>query len=308
MRSRHFILLAFAIALAVPTMAGSIHAVPVSINSAIDIGPQDGIVDVFAGPINVGSVNNNGYTSYRTAFEFNLSGIPLGAILNNAQVTMGLQVCEGVRTVKVDGYIGDGIVQLTDFLPSEEVGSTTVDATTDPSWCVFPQRAWVFDVTSYVANVLAAGEAIVGFNVREEARPPSSPNYTIMHVSNPMLSVTFTAEYVVDIDIKPGRVPNSVNPLANGNIPVAILSTEVFDAFNEVDSSSLTFGRTGDEPSLLFCNREPEDVNADGLGDWICHFDTLAAGFLLGDTQGVLKGQTGTGDQIKGTDSVRPVK
>lgn len=40
----------------------------------------------------------------------------------------------------------------------------------------------------------------------------------------------------------------------------------------------------------------------------VCHFNTQATGFLLGDTQGVLKGETLSGAPIKGMDSVRIVR
>ncbi len=71
--------------------------------------------------------------------------------------------------------------------------------------------------------------------------------------------------------------------------------------------ASLTFGRTGNELSLAFCNPGGEDVNGDGLLDLVCHFDTPKTGFQTGDTVGVLKGKTVTGTPIKGTDSIRIV-
>jgi hypothetical protein len=87
-------------------------------------------------------------------------------------------------------------------------------------------------------------------------------------------------------------------------IPVAILSTDEFDAPEMVDIDSLTFGRTGDEPSLVFCSGA-EDVNGDGLQDVVCHFYTDDIGFQWGDTEGVLKGMTKDGMPIQGSDSVR---
>jgi hypothetical protein len=107
------------------------------------------------------------------------------------------------------------------------------------------------------------------------------------------------------IDIKPGSDPNSINPRSRGKIPVGILSGTAFDASAQVDKTSLTFGRTGDEPSLEFCHAE--DVNRDGLTDLVCHFDTRATGFQPGDTQGVLKGRTVSGQPLQGTDSVKIV-
>jgi len=112
----------------------------------------------------------------------------------------------------------------------------------------------------------------------------------------------------VTIDIKPGSQSNPINPRGSGKIPVAILSTLDFDAPSEVDKATLTFGRTGDEISLLSCNRKGEDVNGDGLLDLVCHFKTKLTGFQIGDTEGFLKGQTLEGVSIEGRDSVRILK
>lgn len=111
----------------------------------------------------------------------------------------------------------------------------------------------------------------------------------------------------VAIDIKPGSDPNSINPKSKGNIPVAILSTQEFYAPEMVNEDSLTFGATGEEDSLAFCNAEGEDVNGDGLEDLVCHFYTQLTGFRCDDTEGVLKGMTMDGAPIEKTDSVRIV-
>lgn len=107
------------------------------------------------------------------------------------------------------------------------------------------------------------------------------------------------------IDIKPGSDPNSINLGSRGSIPVAILSTATFDSPRRLDLWSLTFGRTGDEASLAFCNPSGEDVNGDGLLDQVCHFRTEATGFQPGDPVGVLKGRTTTCVAASGTDAVR---
>jgi hypothetical protein len=111
---------------------------------------------------------------------------------------------------------------------------------------------------------------------------------------------------IVTIDIKPGSDPNAINPKSKGKIPVAILSTPDFDATTEVDKSSLTFGRTGNESSLFKCTGD-EDANGDGKLDVVCHFNTPQTGFQSGDTVGVLKGTTIGGVPIVGTDSVKIV-
>lgn len=115
-------------------------------------------------------------------------------------------------------------------------------------------------------------------------------------------------EVTVAIDIKPGSFPNSINLRSQGRIPVAILSTSTFGAPAEVDLTSLTFGRTGNEASLAFCNPFGEDVNADTLVDLVCHFQAASTAFQLGDTSGILKGRTVTGTPLRGTDSVRIVR
>ena len=110
------------------------------------------------------------------------------------------------------------------------------------------------------------------------------------------------------IDIKPGSDPNSINTKGKGTIPVAILSTASFDATAEVDKTSLTFGHAGDENSLAKCTKSDEDVNGDGLLDVVCHFRTQATGFQVGDTEGMLSGETIGGTSVEGRDSVRIVQ
>lgn len=112
----------------------------------------------------------------------------------------------------------------------------------------------------------------------------------------------------VTIDIKPGSFPNSINVKKDRTIAVAILSSATFDAPAQVNRGSLTFGRTGDEKSLVSCNRDPEDVNKDKFPDLVCFFGTQAAGFRLEDTQAILKGRSVGGNRLTGSDSVRIVQ
>ena len=107
----------------------------------------------------------------------------------------------------------------------------------------------------------------------------------------------------VTIDIKPGEGPATLNSKSKGTIPVAVLSSPLFDAVAQVDPTSLTFGHTGNEKSLAFCSG-PQDVNGDGLLDLVCHFDTPLTRFQAGDTKGILEGKILGGKTIMGTDSV----
>lgn len=103
----------------------------------------------------------------------------------------------------------------------------------------------------------------------------------------------------LSIDVKPGGDPDMPKPvnLNDGKIPVAILAAPEFDVTMQLDLSSLTFGRTGDEPSLHWRGAgEPncgvDDVNDDGLADLVCHFLTALTGLQPGDGEAILKGLT----------------
>lgn len=88
---------------------------------------------------------------------------------------------------------------------------------------------------------------------------------------------------------------------------MAILSTTAFNAVTQVEIASLTFGATGDEPSLAFCDTGGEDVNGDGLLDLVCHFETQRSGFLLNSTTAVLKGRSIANVPISGAAAVTVV-
>ncbi len=109
---------------------------------------------------------------------------------------------------------------------------------------------------------------------------------------------------LVTIDIEPERDDNRVR-LNKDKIRVAVLSTADFDAVKQVDWSSLTFGRTGDEESLRLrgngrphCSRKK--VNEDRLRDLECKFESYLTGFEAHDAAGILKGVTMDGVPIMG--------
>ena len=108
----------------------------------------------------------------------------------------------------------------------------------------------------------------------------------------------------VSIDIKPGSFPNSIDPRSKGVVPVAILSTNIFNAIT-VDPASVYFGAVGTEATPLRSARE--DVDHDGVMDMIFHFRTQDTGIICGTTSASLKGNTFGGQMIKGTDSVNTV-
>lgn len=114
--------------------------------------------------------------------------------------------------------------------------------------------------------------------------------------------LTVTHGCHVDIDIKPGSYPNSINPKSKGLIPVAILTTRAFDAAT-VDPQTVRFGPKHAVP----VRHSLEDVDGDGDIDMILHFRTEETGIAQGDTFATLTGKTYGGTFIAGTDSVRTV-
>jgi hypothetical protein len=108
----------------------------------------------------------------------------------------------------------------------------------------------------------------------------------------------------VAVDIKPGSDPNSINPRNRGVIPVAILTTDSFDAVT-VDPNTVLFGWAGTETAPVHFGLE--DVDGDGNTDATFHFTTQATGIQCGDTSATLSGETYSGQTIQGSDTIRTV-
>jgi hypothetical protein len=104
----------------------------------------------------------------------------------------------------------------------------------------------------------------------------------------------------INIDIRP-RHPGvaRIYPHADDMVNVALLSSNGFDAL-KVDRSSITFGADGSERSLYRCHNEGIDVNRDGKKDLVCRFKVKAAGFDVGDVEGVVRGNTVDGKPFEG--------
>ena len=70
-------------------------------------------------------------------------------------------------------------------------------------------------------------------------------------------------------------------------------------------------GVGGEEPasygpsSLAFCESKAKDVDHDKPADLVCHFTTSLAGFIVGDTVGVLRGSRLDGTAFQAMDYVR---
>ncbi len=116
----------------------------------------------------------------------------------------------------------------------------------------------------------------------------------------------------IKIDIKPGGNPNNINLKSKGVVPVAILSTETFNASN-VDPESVTFAGASHVRWTM------EDVDNDGKDDMLFHFKTqdLNLGESITEAADVtettettltLTGKKTDLKVIQGTDKVRIVR
>lgn len=116
----------------------------------------------------------------------------------------------------------------------------------------------------------------------------------------------------VGMDVKPADVTNTIQLSQQSIIPVAILSSGGFNAPLQVDRTTLHFGRTGMEDSLLRVGRIPVcyswKVNGDLLPDLVCYFDVHKAAFQVGDRLGILWGRMRNSTPIYALDPVTVVQ
>ena len=120
------------------------------------------------------------------------------------------------------------------------------------------------------------------------------------------VTVTVTAtppeELTIDIDIKPGSEPNPINLKSNGVIPVAILTTDAFDA-SDVDPPKARF--EGAPPvRWMFV-----DVDGDRDLDLLLYFRiTPDMSIVAGQEEACLTAETFDGiTHLHGCDSIRVV-
>ncbi len=108
----------------------------------------------------------------------------------------------------------------------------------------------------------------------------------------------------VEIDIKPGSYPNPINPGSKGLVPIAILSSEDFDA-TQVDptSVSLAGATVAVRGKGKFMTHE-EDVNGDGLVDLVVQVETQGFDDLGTGGTVELTGTTFGGENIVGYDEI----
>jgi hypothetical protein len=111
----------------------------------------------------------------------------------------------------------------------------------------------------------------------------------------------FVCEWDLLIDIKPGSYPNSINLGSHGVVPVAVLTTDGFDA------------STLDPVTVVLAGAAPlrwamEDVDSDGDLDRMFHFQIQELDLNADSIDVALTGQSFGGILVGGTDTVNIVK
>ena len=137
--------------------------------------------------------------------------------------------------------------------------------------------------------------------------------FTISTVLLVILSGTAFGDSIVDpvnieIDIKPGSYPNSINNNGKGVIPVAIFGNDTFDV-SQIDLDTVLLGdcgikEVGKKGKLL---AHYEDVNTDGFVDLVVQIEDQECTFDVCDTSATLTGELFGGILFEGTDSIRIV-
>jgi hypothetical protein len=161
------------------------------------------------------------------------------------------------------------------------------------------------DLNDGFTSLVASGTwnpATFEYELTWNSRTPDGPfaglmaTWTLTGYAYPVTATTIT------IDIKPGSDENPINPASQGNVPVAILTTEDFDA-STVDVSTIQFGPGAAQPVHFAL----EDVDGDTDWDLVLQFKTQDTGIICSDTDVTLTGETIEGVSFTGTDSIRTV-
>jgi hypothetical protein len=108
----------------------------------------------------------------------------------------------------------------------------------------------------------------------------------------------------VDIDIKPYSDDNTINLGSNGVVPVAILSSDTFDA-TTVDPATVGLNGAGVAVRGKGALTHEEDVDGDGLLDLVCKVETENLNpEITQEGYGFLTGRTYGGQEFEGVDEI----
>jgi|GEM_PF-6846246 len=123
---------------------------------------------------------------------------------------------------------------------------------------------------------------------------------------------------IIAIDVRPASDKDRIKSGSKGSVQVAVLSAADFSPLADIDQTSLTFGKSGNEKSLISCKAQlkpgknakeggdaesgekTRDFNKDGVLDLVCRFQISLTGLEPGDMEVILKGRTVSGSFFEG--------
>ena len=297
------LLLIFAI-FAVPAHAELLH--PAHVFTLRDLN-SDGSVDAFDDvPPQIGVPSFWGFVSRFPSFtdetfvEFNISS--LGTV---SQATLSLVVSNGASgsgaaALPVATYSGSGTTNVSLYRSAGNPWQTLQVAAPQPGvfCCTF-----TLDVTGIYNQFKNSGFTHVGFRLHDPSWS-GLPSQGQVIFNGSRLDVSALPELSADIDIRPETHSDALNPKGNGLVRIAILTTSQFNA-TRLNASTVRFGATGTEaPSL---HTVLTDVDRDGDIDMVVHVRSRGTGIPCGATSAVLKGQTLSGEAVRGQGELRTV-
>jgi hypothetical protein len=117
----------------------------------------------------------------------------------------------------------------------------------------------------------------------------------------------------VTIDIKPGSYPNRITLSSRGLVPVAVLTTDDFDASQFTPEMAHLSDANADMsngcPGAMAVRWAQDDVNGDGQPDWVFFFNTKDLDLTTSSTDATFMahGDYGSSGELHiiGTDSVK---
>ncbi len=240
-------------------------------------------ISFYVGPLNDAGDQTGYVTGTSGAFAvFNDSGLPTEFSSDKPFTLVSAYLTaawlEGME-ITVDGYLDEKLVK-------------TVTVTVSPA----ASQLFTFDFkgVNRVTFTPSGGTSVKGF----------AGDGTFFVMDNLEIADDTPQTTSITIDIKPGDGPNVINPKSKGVIPVAILTTDSFDAL-DVNVSTAYFGPTGTEAREL--KAAAEDVDGDGRLDVLLFFATQQTGIQCGVNAAILKAQSNNGTALEGSDSVRTV-
>jgi hypothetical protein len=197
----------------------------------------------------------------------------------------------------------DGLGSDPNWYPQFELSNSLTD-----DIVIVPASDTVLNSGYFCCEVPSDGDYTVRFTwLNDKAWGERPDGVPILDANIKIVSVFFEegiCTIMVDIDIKPGSDPNPIKQGSNGLVPVAILSSDVFDA-TQVDPTTVSLAGAGvavrgKGKSMA----HEEDVNGDGLVDLVVQVETQGLDDLGDGGTVELTGTTFGGEDIVGYDEV----